>query len=200
MTMLGHYRPGASWLHRLPAGVKLVGLGAIIIVMTVLVDSPARLAVAAVAVVSAAVTARLSVWALIVQLRQVLWVVGVIFILQVVLTDWRRALVVCGVLLLAVTLAAMVTLTTRTTAMLDAATRAMTPLARFGFPVRQVAVALALTIRSIPLVVEIIGKVDEARRARGLRITPRIVFVPVIVGALRAADDFNEAMIARGID
>lgn len=198
--MLGHYRPGASWLHRLPAGVKLVGLGAIIIVMTVLVDSPARLAVAAVAVVSAAVTARLSVWALIVQLRQVLWVVGVIFILQVVLTDWRRALVVCGVLLLAVTLAAMVTLTTRTTAMLDAATRAMTPLARFGFPVRQVAVALALTIRSIPLVVEIIGKVDEARRARGLRITPRIVFVPVIVGALRAADDFNEAMIARGID
>lgn len=198
--MLGHYRPGASWLHRLPAGVKLVGLGAIIIVMTVLVDSPARLAVAAVAVVSAAVTARLSVWALIVQLRQVLWVVGVIFILQVVLTDWRRALVVCGVLLLAVTLAAMVTLTTRTTAMLDAATRAMTPLARFGFPVRQVAVALALTIRSIPLVVEIIGKVDEARRARGLRITPRIVFVPVIVGALRAADDFNEAMIARGLD
>lgn len=198
--MLGHCRPGASWLHRLPAGVKLVGLGAIIIVMTVLVDSPARLAVAAVAVVSAAVTARLSVWALIVQLRQVLWVVGVIFILQVVLTDWRRALLVCGVLLLAVTLAAMVTLTTRTTAMLDAATRAMTPLARFGFPVRQVAVALALTIRSIPLVVEIIGKVDEARRARGLRITPRIVFVPVIVGALRAADDFNEAMIARGID
>lgn len=198
--MLGHYRPGASWLHRLPAGVKLVGLGAIIIVMTVLVDSPARLAVAAVAVVSAAVTARLSVWALIVQLRQVLWVVGVIFVLQVVLTDWRRALVVCGVLLLAVTLAAMVTLTTRTTAMLDAATRAMTPLARFGFPVRQVAVALALTIRSIPLVVEIIGKVDEARRARGLRITPRIVFVPVIVGALRAADDFNEAMITRGID
>ncbi len=198
--MLGHYRPGASWLHRLPAGVKLAGLGALIIAMTVLVDSPGRLAVAAAAVVSAAVTARLSVWALIVQLRQVLWVVGFIFVLQVVLTDWRRALVVCGVLVLAVTLAAMVTLTTRTTAMLDAATRAMTPLARFGFPVRQVAIALALTVRSIPLVVEIIGKVDEARRARGLRITPRIVFVPVIVGALRAADDFNEAMIARGID
>lgn len=198
--MLGHYRPGASWLHRLPAGVKLAGLGALIIAMTVLVDSPLRLAVAAAAVVSAALTARLSVWALIVQLRQVLWVVGFIFVLQVVLTDWRRALVVCGVLLLAVTLAAMVTLTTRTTAMLDAATRAMTPLARFGFPVRQVAIALALSIRSIPLVVEIIGKVDEARRARGLRITPRIVFVPVIVGALRAADDFNEAMIARGLD
>lgn len=65
---------------------------------------------------------------------------------------------------------------------------------------RQVAIALALTVRSIPLLVEIIRQVEEARRARGLRISPRIVFVPVIVGALRAADDFSEALIARGID
>ena len=200
MTVLGEYRPGRSWLHRIPAGAKLLGLGVVIIVMTVLVDTPARLGMVAAAVLVGAVSARLPLLALIHQLRQVFWVVGFIFVLQVLLTDWQRATVVCGVLLLAVALAAMVTLTTRTTEMLDAATRAMTPLARFGFPVRQVAVALALTIRSIPLVVEIISRVDEARRARGLRITPRIVFVPVIVGALRTADDFNEALIARGID
>lgn len=200
MTVLGDYRPGMSWLHRLPAGAKLLGLGALIVTMTLVVTSPVRLAVAAAAVVLAALSARLPMLVLIRQLRQVFWVVGFIFVLQIVLTDWRRALVVCGVLLLSVALAAMVTLTTRTTAMLDAATRAMAPLARFGFPVRQVAIALALTIRSIPLLIDIIRRVDEARRARGLRITPRIVFVPVIVGALRAADDFNEAMIARGID
>ncbi|GAA2567114.1 energy-coupling factor transporter transmembrane component T family protein [Mycolicibacterium diernhoferi] len=200
MTVLGDYRPGASWLHRLPAGAKLLGLGLLIIAMTVWVDAPARLGVAAGIVLLGALSARLNVWALIRQLRQVLWVVGFIFALQIVLTDWRRALVVCGVLLLAVSLAAMVTLTTRTTDMLDAATRAMTPLARFGFPVRQVAIALALTIRSIPLLLEIFRQVDEARRARGLRVSPRIVFVPVIVGALKAADDFNEALIARGLD
>ncbi|TQK27495.1 energy-coupling factor transporter transmembrane protein EcfT [Arthrobacter sp. SLBN-53] len=200
MSVLGDYRPGTSWLHRSPAGVKLVGLGAVIIVMTIVVNSPMELAVATVALLVAAVSARLSVWSLIAQLRQVLWVVGFIFVLQIVLTDWRRALVVCGVLLLAVASAAMVTLTTRTTAMLDAAMRAMAPLARFGFPVRQVALALALTIRSIPLLVDIIARVDEARRARGLRVTPRIVFVPIIVGALQAADDFNEALIARGLD
>ncbi|WP_349268712.1 cobalt ABC transporter [Mycolicibacterium parafortuitum] len=200
MTVLGDYRPGRSWLHRMPAGVKLVGLGVVIVAMTVMVDSPVRLAVAAVVVVGVVVSARLPVGALAAQLRPVLWVVGAIFVLQVLLTGWRRALVVCGVLLLAVCLAAMVTTTTRTTAMLDAATRAMTPLARFGFPVRQVAIALALTIRSIPLLVDIIRQVEEARRARGLRISPRIVFVPVVVAALRAADDFSEALIARGID
>ncbi|ADT99427.1 energy-coupling factor transporter transmembrane component T family protein [Mycolicibacterium gilvum] len=200
MTVLGDYRPGGSWLHRLPAGVKLIGLGLVIIAMTLAVDSPLRLGVATVVVVSVVASARLSSVALLAQLRPVLWVVGFIFVLQVALTGWRRALVVCGVLLLAVALAAIVTTTTRTADMLDAATRAMTPLARFGFPVRQVAIALALTVRSIPLLVEIIRQVEEARRARGLRISPRIVFVPVIVGALRAADDFSEALIARGID
>ncbi len=154
----------------MPAGAKLLGLGLLIIAMTVWVDSPARLGVAAGIVLVGALSARLNVWALIRQLRQVLWVVGFIFALQIVLTDWRRALVVCGVLLLAVALAAMVTLTTRTTDMLDSATRAMTPLARFGFPVRQVAIALALTIRSIPLLLEIFRQVDVgtsgARAAR----------------------------------
>ncbi|MBV5246177.1 energy-coupling factor transporter transmembrane protein EcfT [Mycolicibacterium sp. PAM1] len=200
MTVLGDYRPGGSWLHRLPAGVKLIGLGLVIIAMTLAVDSPLRLGVATVVMVSVVASARLSPVALLAQLRPVLWVVGFIFVLQVALTGWRRALVVCGVLLLAVALAAIVTTTTRTADMLDAATRAMTPLARFGFPVRQVAIALALTVRSIPLLVEIIRQMEEARRARGLRISPRIVFVPVIIGALRAADDFSEALIARGID
>lgn len=197
MTMLGDYRAGTSWLHRMPAGAKLFGLGVLIVAMTVWVDSPVRLAVVAGIVLAAVLSARLNVRALILQLRQVLWVVGFIFVLQVVLTDLHRALVVCGVL---VSLAAMVTLTTRTTDMIDAATRAMKPLARFGFPARQVGIALGLTIRSIPLLVEIIRQVDEARRARGLRVTPRIVFVPVIVGALRAADDLSEALIARGLD
>lgn len=200
MTMLGDYRAGTSWLHRMPAGAKLFGLGVLIVAMTVWVDSPVRLAVVAGIVLAGVLSARLNVRALILQLRQVLWVVGFIFVLQVVLTDLHRALVVCGVLLLAVSLAAMVTLTTRTTDMIDAATRAMKPLARFGFPARQVGIALGLTIRSIPLLVEIIRQVDEARRARGLRVTPRIVFVPVIVGALRAADDLSEALIARGLD
>lgn len=198
--MIGEYRAGSSWLHRLPAGTKLLALGVLIVVMTVLVDTPLRLAAAAAGVLAVAGAAGLAPWVLMAQLRQVLWVVGVIFVLQVVLTDWRRALVVCGVLLLAVCLAVTVTLTTRTADMLAAATRAMGPLARFGFPVRQVAIALALTVRSIPLLVEIIGQVDEARRARGLRISPRTVFAPVIVTALRTADGFGEALIARGLD
>ncbi|CAN5669732.1 energy-coupling factor transporter transmembrane protein EcfT [soil metagenome] len=200
MTVLGHYQPGNSVLHRLPAGLKLVGLGAVIAAMAVMVHSPAGLAAAAGAVVALVALARLGSRTMFGQLRPVLWVVVFIFGFQVLVTDWRRALVVCGVLLLSVAVAAVVTSTTRTTDMLAALTGAMRPLGRIGFPVEQVAMALALTIRSIPLMIETVRQVEEARRARGLRFSPRIVVAPVVVAALRTADGFAEALSARGLD
>ncbi|BCI56052.1 cobalt ABC transporter [Mycolicibacterium litorale] len=200
MTVLGVYRPGGSPVHRLPAGLKLVALGGLITVMSVLVDSPARLGVAAAVVGVIFAGARMGVRTVVAQLRPVFWVVVFVFGFQLLFTDWRRALVVCGVLLLSVALAAVVTTTTRTTDMLAALTRAMRPLVRIGFPVEQVALALALTIRAIPLMVETVRQVDEARRARGLRFSPRIVVAPVVVAALRTADGFAEALAARGLD
>jgi biotin transport system permease protein len=200
MTALGTYLPGSSLLHRLPAGVKLLGLGAVITLVSVLVDSPAELGVAAVLVLAVVALARIGPRALAAQLRPVLWVVVFIFGLQLILTDWRRALVVCGTLLLSVVLAVVVTSTTRTADMVAALTRGMRPLARFGFPVDQAAIALALAIRAIPLMVETVRQVDEARRARGLRFSPRIAVAPVVISAIRTADGFAEALSARGLD
>lgn len=200
MTVLGVYRPGRSLLHRLPAGVKLVGLGALIAAMSVLVDTPVDLGVAAFGVLAVLAAARMPAKIVVSQLRPVFWVVLVIFGFQVLFTDWRRALVVCGILTLSVALAAAVTFSTRTTDMLAAMTRAMRPLTRFGFPVDQVALGLALTIRAIPLMIETVRQVDEARRARGLRFSPRIVVAPVVVAALRTADGFADALAARGLD
>lgn len=200
MSTFGHYQPGRSVVHRLPAGVKLVGLGGLIVAMAVLVDTPADLAVAAggAAVLTAAAGIRPRVLAA--QMRPVLWVVVAIFGFQLLFTDWRRALVVCGVLLLSVLLAAVVSVTTRVTDMLAALTRVLRPLGRVGFPVEQVAMALALAIRSIPLMIDTVRRVEEARRARGLRFSPRIVVAPVIVAALNTADGFAEALTARGLD
>ena len=134
------------------------------------------------------------------QIRPMLWITVFIFVFQVIFTDWQRAVVVCGVLVLSVALAAVVTLTTRTTDMLDSITRAMSPLRRVGVPVEVLAMALALAIRSIPLLVEIIRQVDEARQARGLRPGPRILVAPIVLAALRTADGFADTLTARGLD
>ena len=84
--------------------------------------------------------------------------------------------------------------------MLDSLTRAMSPLSKLGVRTDLIAISLALTIRTIPLIVEIAGQVDEARRARGLRPGARILVAPIVIAALRTADGFAESLSARGLD
>lgn len=200
MNPLGTYRPGNSLLHRASPGVKLLALAAGILVITLCVRTLPALGIAAAAVVAVYALAGIgpvTAWR---QFRPTLWILLFVFVFQLVFTDWRRAVLVCGILALSVLLAAIVSLTTRTTDMLDSLTRAMSPLSKLGVRTDLIAISLALTIRTIPLIVEIAGQVDEARRARGLRPGARILVAPIVIAALRTADGFAESLSARGLD
>ena len=200
MNPLGTYRPGNSLLHRASPGVKLLGLAAGILVITLCVRTLPALGIAAAAVVAVYALAGIgpvTAWR---QFRPTLWILLFVFVFQLVFTDWRRAVLLCGILALSVLLAAVVSLTTRTTDMLDSLTRAMSPLSKLGVRTDLIAISLALTIRTIPLIVEIAGQVDEARRARGLRPGARILVAPIVIAALRTADGFAESLSARGLD
>ncbi|GAA1481725.1 energy-coupling factor transporter transmembrane protein EcfT [Gordonia sinesedis] len=200
MTIPGVYRPGSSPLHRLPPGVKVLALGGAVLALSLTVRTlPALgIATAAVALVYAAAgIGPVTAWR---QLRPMVWVLLVIFAFQLIFTDWRRGLVVCGVLALSVALAAVVTLTTRTTDMLDAIGAGLRPLRRVGVATDRVALALALAIRAIPLMVQVVRQVEEARQARGLRPGPRILVAPIVLAALYTADGFADTLTARGLD
>ena len=200
MNPLGTYRPGNSLLHRASPGVKLLGLAAGILVITLCVRTLPALGVATAAVVAVYALAGIgpvTAWR---QFRPTLWILLFVFVFQLIFTDWRRAVLVCGILALSVLLAAVVSLTTRTTDMLDSLTRAMSPLSKLGVRTDLIAISLALTIRTIPLIAEIAGQVDEARRARGLRPGARILVAPIVIAALRTADGFAESLSARGLD
>lgn len=198
--MIGLYRPGTSILHRLPAGVKLVLLLVAIVAAAVLVRMPAQVAVAAAVVAALFAVARIPVRVALAQLRPVFWVLLLIAVFQVLITSPARAVVVCGVLLVSVALAALVTLTTRVSAVLDAVTRGLAPLRRVGVDPERLGLLLALAIRCVPLLAGIVHDVAEARRARGLQWSMTALVTPVLVRALRTADAMGEALVARGVD
>ncbi|WP_027499468.1 energy-coupling factor transporter transmembrane component T family protein [Rhodococcus sp. UNC363MFTsu5.1] len=200
MTTLGIYHPGASLLHRAPAGAKLAGLVVALIALAAAVRSPWQLIPATTLVVAGFAVARIPVRLALAQLRTVLWMLAFVGAFQVIFTGWRRALVVCGVLLLSVALAALVTLTTKVMDMLDAVARMLAPLRRFGVNPDRVGLVLAMTLRCIPLLSGLVSDVTEARKARGLGFSLRALAVPVVVGALRTADAMGEALAARGVD
>lgn len=198
--MIGLYRPGTSLLHRLPAGVKLLILVVSIVVATVLVRTPVQVGIVALVVAVLFTVARIPVKVALAQLRPVLWMLLIIALFQVIITSPTRAVVVCGVLLISVALAALVTLTTRVTAMLDTVTRALGPLRRIGVDPERIALMLALAIRCIPILATIVHEVSEARKARGLQWSMTALATPVLVRALRTADALGDALVARGVD
>lgn len=200
MNTFGLYHPGHSVLHRLPAGAKLLAVAALILALTLWIRQPWQVLPALALAVLAYAAARIPPRPAAVQLRPLVWMLAIIAAFQVLVAGWERAVVICGSLLVAVALAALVTLTTRTTDMLDAIVRAARPLARVGVDPDRVGLVLVMTIRAIPLIGTVVTRVTEARKARGLGFSLRALVVPVVVGALRTAEAMGEALAARGVD
>ncbi|MFC9554492.1 energy-coupling factor transporter transmembrane component T family protein [Rhodococcus sp. NPDC056960] len=198
--MIGLYRPGDSLVHRMPAGLKLVMLIASILAATVFVRTPLEVGVVVVVVGLLFAVARIPWTVAVAQLRPVVWMLLIIAVFQVWITSPARAVVVCGVLLISVALAALVTLTTRVTDMLDTVSRALGPLRRFGVDPDRIGLLLALAIRCIPLLTGIVQEVAQARKARGLQWSMTALATPVLVRALRTADAMGDALVARGVD
>ncbi|HET6561190.1 MAG TPA: energy-coupling factor transporter transmembrane protein EcfT [Marmoricola sp.] len=199
MTTLGLYLPGSSLVHRAPAGVKLAVLVAVGAV-SFLLDTPWQVGTAVGLVVLGYVVAGLSPLSLLRQARPLLWLLLAVGAFHVLVDGWARALVVTGVILLLVLLAGLVTLTTRTTELVETLVRVLGPLRRIGVDAERVGLLLALSIRSVPVVVGIAEEVRDAQRARGLQGSPRAYAVPLVIRSLRHADALGEALAARGVD
>jgi biotin transport system permease protein len=192
------YRPGRSWLHMLPASVKLAGLAAGMVAV-LLVDSPAGIAAAAGVTVLLYLTAGM-VRALPAQAWSLRWLVAGLVALQVLTSGWAAAVVVTGRVVVAVVLAWLITLTTRVVDLLDVLERVLRPLRRLRVDSERVALVLALAIRVVPVVAGLAAEVRDAQRARGLRGSVRAYAVPLVVRTLRHADALGEALVARGLD
>ena len=59
---------------------------------------------------------------------------------------------------------------------------------------------MALCIRAVPVVLGLAEQIRDAQRARGLPLSARAFAVPLLVRALRHAQQLGDALIARGLD
>ncbi len=197
--VLGLYLPGDSVLHRAPAGAKLVAL-AIVAVAVLRTSTVDALGLAAATTLAVAALAHIPFRTCLAQLRPVCWFALPLLGFQWLTAGPTRAAVVVGQLLVLVLVAALVTLTTQVTAMLDAFEGALRPLERFGVSPTRVGLVLALTVRCIPLVAQTYAEARQAQRSRGLERSPVALAVPLVVRLLKKADALGAALAARGLD
>jgi len=198
--MLSLYVPGTSLVHRAPAGLKL-GLLAALGVALFLTERPTVVAAALGVVVAVGLlVARLPWRALAAQVWPVWLWLAALFVFHLVVTDLRTGSVAVLRLLALLVAAAVVTATTRVTALVAVVEWLASPLRVFGVRPARIGLVIAMTLRFIPLVAEQAARIREAQAARGADRLRWGMAVPLLVQVLRMAATVGEALDARGAD
>lgn len=193
------YLPGESILHRCPPGAKILAL---VVAGTVLFGLP-RLDLALAALLVTAMLyrlARIPARLALAQLRPLAWMLAVLVLVQLALDGWLAGLLVAARLVALMLLAGLVTLTTRASALIEALQRGLSWLRPVGVDPAKAGLAIALTLRFIPVLAAIAAEVREAQRARGLERSLVALTVPVVVRLLKMSDDIAAAIEARSYD
>lgn len=199
MSALAVYVPRDSVVHRLPAGTKLLLLVPAAIGVLAL-SQPWQVVVALAVIALLYAAARIPWRTTLEQVRPLLWFLLALGLFQLAVAGWQRAAVVVGAMLGLVLLATLVSLTTRTTAMVDVVVRWLRPLRPVGVDPERVGLLVALGIRSVAVIIELAREVRQAQLARGASSSPLAFIVPLVVRTLRHADRLADALVARGVE
>lgn len=197
--MLTLYRPGDGWMHRAAAGPKAAVLLAIVLAVSFLPSTWWAAGVAAAITLLGYLITGLGMRELARQVLAVRWVIVITLGGQLIFLDAEAAVANTSRVLAAILLAGMLVLTTRVAALLDAFERGLRPFERIGVDAQRVAILLAVTINTIPVLSRLASGVRGAQRARGARAGIVGFVVPFLVVSLKHADDLGDALTARGV-
>ncbi|MFJ4045380.1 energy-coupling factor transporter transmembrane component T family protein [Microbacterium sp. NPDC089987] len=196
--MISLYQPGDSILHRIPAGPKLLALAlSALVISTVRPGAAGTLVLLGVASVVLLVTGA-GVRGLLLAWWRLRWLILVLGGALVVFVSPAAAVQNTGRVVALLLLAEAMTRTTRTSDLLDVLRRLFRPLRAFGVDPETPALAVSLTITMVPVLAGLLEQVRDAQRARGVRLGVRAA-VPLLVLAMKHADDVGDALTARGI-
>ena len=196
---IGLYAPGASALHRLPAGVKL---GALVAASLALFAIPSTIVALAAVPVAFAVylSTGLGLNRLIRELRGPALLLCFVFVFHAMAGSAEEGVAAVARFAALILLASAVTLTTPVSEMAALVERLLGPLEPLGVNPAKVGLAIALAIRFVPMIAEEYRQIREAQAARGLDRNLLALVVPLIIRTLKAADDLADAIEARGIE
>ena len=220
---LGQFIPGNSCIHRLDPRTKIV-LMLVYIVMVFLVRSLALFLVPLLYVLLCLWLGGISFGYFGKAIKPIRFLLVLMFLLNLFITpgdkvlfSWKfitvteegllQAVYISLRLILLVTGASIMTLTTSPIALTDGLERMLSPLKVFKFPAHELAMMMTIALRFIPTLMEETDRIIKAQTARGadfsggnllVRAKNMLpILVPLFISAFRRADDLAVAMEAR---
>jgi biotin transport system permease protein len=189
--VISFYRPGTSPLHRLAVGWKLLGPTLALLAIAIFGKNLTGTINEVISVVVLYLVAGIKFSELLAQLWRVKYLVLVVLVPQLIFNGlvqgaYNSVAIIAGVLL-----ATLMSLTTKTSDLVDLLQRITKS--------RSFALLVALSLNSIALVLGFSNSITEAGLARGVKPNPMRQIVTLFVVSLRHADDYAEALAARGV-
>ena len=225
-VMLGQFRPGDSFLHKLDTRAKIIPV-TLILVLALLSHSfvfyLSILAALLTALLVSSVTAR-SIYE---NFKPLVLIVLITFGYHLLFSgrDTRVLFDILGFnitvgavtraaffslrLIIFISIAYLITLTSSPSEMAEALIKMFKPLQRIKIPVNDIGLILFIAIRFIPILYEEFTAIRNAQIIRGVSFTGSLpqrlkktgyILVPVFVSAIGRADDLALAIEARGYD
>ncbi|MEM8701755.1 MAG: energy-coupling factor transporter transmembrane protein EcfT [Pseudomonadota bacterium] len=195
--MISIYLQGDSWLHRTPAGLKLLAV-AVASLLLFQVSSAFIFAACLAAVVGCYATLGRSGLERLALLRGLSVLLGVLLLLHWVSgTFWEGVPVILRLLVL-ILAANLVSITTRMDDMLEAVMPLFKPLEWVGLSARKPALCVALVLRFAPYMMQILSRMREAYQARTGAKNSWKLLPPLAIQCLRMSDNVADALQARG--
>lgn len=219
----GQYYPSGSPVHRLDARVKLL-LTLLFVVAIFFINSYFGFMLTLAVLITVIIIARLPIMSVLRSVRGILFIVLFTAIINLFFIKEGEVLVESGIivitktgvhttikmvlrLVLLISGASLLSLTTTPVELADGLESLMSPLKLIRIPVRDIAMIMSIALRFIPTLFEETNKIISAQKARGAsfdtgNLFARIkallpVLIPLFVNSFRRADELAFAMDAR---
>lgn len=195
---LGVYVPGSTPIHRASPTLKFVAVLVFIVLITTLPSHPWHTLAGLGGIVALYGTARIPVgttWRQVAPILPLLVFLGGFMWWQ---NGLMRMLTTLIGLIASIMAASLLTLTTTIEELMAALEANLRPLRSVGVPVDTVSLAMALTIRQIPVLLNTANESLDARKARGASMSLLAFGTPLVIRSVRRAQLTGEALMARG--
>lgn len=190
--MISLYRPGSSLLHRMPVGIKLLALIFVLAMLTIGTDLWSVALARSFVVVALYFLASFGFKELGLQIWRIKLLVLFVLVPGLVFQSPLTAVINTLALVYGILVATLVSMTTKSSAIVDLIERITKS--------RSFALLIALSLNSVALVSTYANQIVEASKARGVRPKPIRQVVNLFVISLRNADQYGEALAARGVE
>lgn len=188
-----------TWLHRIPAGIKLGSLALFSLLLLPVDDWRILAGVLTVVLAVYAGFGRPGV-ARLTLLRPLVPLLIIVGGVQALSSGWHAGVVVSLRLIVMLLLADLVSMTTTMSALMDVLAPVFNLLRPFGANPRKMALAVALVLRFVPVLLTRWRAREEAWKARTHRRVPVWLLAVFLADILQLADRVAESLDARGFD